>query len=77
MARMFDPSSGKCRLVDDLDFSTAVDTVQFRLDGVYYEVALSTGSLERLRDCLAEYLAASHVVGRDRRGAREQDVDAD
>jgi hypothetical protein len=77
MARMFDPSSGKCRLVDDLDFSAAVDTVQFRLDGVYYEVALSTGNLERLRDCLAEYLAASHVVGRDTRGAPEQDVPAD
>src|SRR4051794_22692608 len=64
MARIYDASTGGCRLVDDLDFTEAEQTFHYRLDGVYYEIALSAGNLERLRDCLAPYIAASHIVGR-------------
>jgi hypothetical protein len=63
---MFDPSTGDCRLVDDLDFSDAVTTVHYRLDGIHYEVALSAGNLENLRGVLKPYIAVSHIVGRDR-----------
>ena len=33
MAKMFDPSTGGCRLVDDLNFSEATETVRCSLDG--------------------------------------------
>jgi hypothetical protein len=66
MARMFDPATGECRLVDDLDFSQAVQTVHFRLDGVHYEIALSAQNMEKLRASLRQYIAASRIVGRDK-----------
>jgi hypothetical protein len=65
MSRMYDPSTGECRLVDDLDFSNATQTVRISLDGLYYQLDLSEGNIEELRTCLKPYIAVSHIVRRD------------
>src|SRR4030088_2806619 len=44
-------------LVDDLDGSKASETVQFALDGVAYQIDLSSLNASKLRDELAEYVA--------------------
>jgi hypothetical protein len=44
-------------LIDDLDGSSADETVGFGLDGSSYEIDLSTKNAGRLRDALAEYVA--------------------
>ena len=43
-------------LVDDLDGSEATETVSFGLDGVAYEIDLSTGNAGELRKELAHYV---------------------
>ncbi|MBO0820118.1 MAG: Lsr2 family protein [Nocardiopsaceae bacterium] len=43
-------------LVDDLDGSQADETVTFGLDGVAYEIDLSSGNAGQLRGELAQYL---------------------
>jgi Lsr2 len=43
-------------LVDDLDGSEATETVSFGLDGVSYEIDLSTGNAGELRKELAHYV---------------------
>jgi len=43
-------------LVDDLDGSQADETVTFGLDGVSYEIDLSSGNAGRLRGELEEYV---------------------
>ena len=43
-------------LVDDLDGSTADETVTFGLDGVSYEIDLSSGNAGKLRNELAQYV---------------------
>ena len=43
-------------LVDDLDGSEATETVTFGLDGVSYEIDLSSGNAGQLRDELAQYV---------------------
>jgi hypothetical protein len=43
-------------LVDDLDGSEAEETVEFGLDGAFYEIDLSEDNAERLRDALSEYV---------------------
>jgi hypothetical protein len=60
------------QLVDDLDGSEAAETVTFGMDGVNYEIDLSTGNAERLRDALAPYVGGARKVGgtRARRGGR-------
>jgi hypothetical protein len=45
-------------LVDDLDGSSATDTVKFGLDGLHYEVDLSTEHAEALREALRPYIKA-------------------
>lgn len=77
MARLFDPSTGECRLVDDLDFSEAEQTVHFRLDGLHYEIALSAKNLEKLRSRLKPYIAVSHIVGRDDARRTESETSED
>ncbi len=57
------------RLVDDLDGSTAVETVRFALEGREYEIDLSEENAARLRDGLAEFVAAARRAGGARRGA--------
>jgi hypothetical protein len=47
------------RLVDDLDGSAASETVSFGLDGRQFEIDLSTGNAEQLRDALASFVAAA------------------
>lgn len=52
-------------LVDDLDGTTeeGVATVEFGLDGVTYEIDLSPGNAEGLRDLLADYVASARRTG--------------
>jgi hypothetical protein len=50
-------------LVDDLDGSSASDTVSFGLDGRSYEIDLSEENAGKLRHALADYLAAARRAG--------------
>lgn len=50
------------RLVDDLDGSDATDTVEFGLDGKYFEIDLSEENAQRLRDALQAFIAAARQV---------------
>jgi hypothetical protein len=50
-------------LIDDLDGSSADETVGFGLDGSSYEIDLSTGNASRLRDALANYVAHGRKSG--------------
>ncbi len=43
-------------LVDDIDGTEATETVSFALDGVAYEIDLSTGNAGQLRTELSQYL---------------------
>jgi sRNA-binding protein len=58
-------------LVDDLDGSQADETVTFGLDGVSYEIDLSSGNAGTLRNELTQYVEharkASSVPARRRR----------
>jgi hypothetical protein len=61
------------QLVDDLDgtTSTEVETVQFGLDGVVYEIDLAESNAQRLRTTLGEYVdVARRTGGRVKRGTR-------
>jgi hypothetical protein len=63
------------QLVDDLDgtVSTEVETVQFGLDGVVYEIDLSESNAQQLRKTLGEYVdAARRTGGRVKRGMRSR-----
>ncbi|KOV78668.1 Lsr2 family protein [Nocardia sp. NRRL S-836] len=56
-------------LVDDLDGSTAEETVEFGLDGVSYTIDLSSGNAGKLRDALSDFVAgARRAGGRKRTG---------
>ena len=56
-------------LVDDLDGSQADETVEFGLDGATYQIDLSGGNADRLREALAEYVDhARRSGGRKRAG---------
>jgi hypothetical protein len=67
-------------LLDDLDGSEATETVNFGLDGVSYEIDLSSGNAGSLRKELAQYVDHARKAGsaqtrrrRQRNGAgREQ-----
>jgi hypothetical protein len=56
-------------LVDDLDGSEAEETVEFGLDGAFYEIDLSEDNAERLRDALAEYVEHARRSGGRKRPA--------
>ena len=56
-------------LVDDLDGGTAEDTVEFGIDGVSYEIDLSTGNAAKLRDSLADYVSHARKAGGRRKAA--------
>ena len=62
-------------LVDDVDGGKADETVQFGLDGVLYEIDLSTKNAAKLRDALAGYVAQARRVGS--RGGRRRRSRAD
>lgn len=54
-------------LVDDLDGGDAEETVSFSVDGVSYEIDLSTKNASSLRDTFGRYVgAARRVSGRAR-----------
>jgi hypothetical protein len=46
-------------LIDDLDGTPAVETVQFGMDGTLYQVDLSAANAARLRDALAAFIGAA------------------
>jgi hypothetical protein len=50
-------------LVDDLDGTEAEETVEFGLDGAFYEIDLSEDNAERLRDALADYVEHARRSG--------------
>lgn len=58
------------QVIDDLDGSADAETVGFGLDGVSYEIDLSQANAQRLRDALAEFVAAARRVGGRRTGRR-------
>jgi hypothetical protein len=52
-------------LIDDLDGKSAADeTVSFSLDGIAYEIDLTTANATKLRATLASYVAAARKAGR-------------
>jgi len=56
-------------LVDDFDGEGAADeTVEFGLDGVTYEIDLSTKNATKLRSDLKQWVGAGRRVGGRRRG---------
>lgn len=67
-------------LVDDLDGSQAVETVAFALDGVGYEIDLSTKNAKALRADVQKWAAharkARKAAGTRRRGGSRPTSDA-
>jgi hypothetical protein len=62
-------------LFDDLDGGRADETVSFALDGVDYEIDLSTANAAALRDVLAEFIGHAHrVPARARRASKQPDA---
>jgi hypothetical protein len=57
-------------LIDDIDGKPANETVAFGLDGIAYEIDLSTKNAAKLRDVLAPFAAAGTRVGRSPVAAR-------
>lgn len=57
-------------LVDDIDGGNATETVSFSLDGVSYEIDLSTKNAAKLRDTFGGYVGSARKVGGARGGAR-------
>lgn len=54
-------------LIDDLDGGEATQSVAFGLDGVQYKIDLSDENAENLRGLLADYTAAAHRIGTQRK----------
>ena len=50
-------------LVDDVDGGEADETVSFALDGVSYEIDVSEGNAEALRDAIAPWITHARRVG--------------
>ncbi len=50
-------------LVDDVDGGTADETVTFGLDGIGYEIDLTTANAAKLRDALAPWVGHARKVG--------------
>ncbi|MDF9878566.1 histone-like nucleoid-structuring protein Lsr2 [Cellulosimicrobium cellulans] len=57
-------------LVDDLDGGAADETVTFALDGVSYEIDLSTKNAQELRDALASWVGNARKVSSRTSAAR-------
>lgn len=58
------------QLVDDLDGGPADETVSFSLDGVSYEIDLSTRNAGALRDAFSTYVGHARRVGGRAAGGR-------
>ena len=50
-------------LEDDVDGSTAEETIQFSIDGLTYEIDLSGTNAQKLRDAVEPYRAAARRIG--------------
>ncbi|GGC05028.1 histone-like nucleoid-structuring protein Lsr2 [Cellulomonas carbonis] len=59
-------------LLDDLDGGTADETVSFSLDGVSYEIDLSSENASKLRDSFAEWVGHARRVGGRSGGGRSR-----
>lgn len=58
-------------LVDDIDGGTAEESISFALDGVSYEIDLSTANAAMLREAMARWIGhARRVGGRPSAGRR-------
>lgn len=57
-------------LEDDVDGGNADETVTFALDGATYEIDLSTGNADKLRDSLAPWIGHARKSGGRRSSAR-------
>jgi hypothetical protein len=55
-------------LIDDLDGSKADGTVRFGLDDTEYEIDLTAGHAQALRDALSRYVQAARRAGAARGG---------
>ncbi|HHV21922.1 MAG TPA: Lsr2 family protein [Propionibacterium sp.] len=53
-------------LEDDIDGTTADETIRFGLDGVDYEIDLSVENAEKLRDGMAQWVGHARKVSRGR-----------
>jgi hypothetical protein len=60
----------KVELVDDVDGSTAEETVTFALDGVSYEIDLNSDNASKLRDDLASWIGHARRSGGTRKAGR-------
>ena len=54
------------RLIDDLDGGEAQETVLFGIDGVFYEIDLSSVNAKRLRDSLSPFVEHARKAGTGR-----------
>jgi hypothetical protein len=61
-------------LVDDIDGGSADETVSFSLDGVSYEIDLSTKNAKTFRDALAQYVGQARRVGGRSSGDRTAEI---
>lgn len=57
-------------LVDDIDGGKAAETVSFSLDGVQYEIDLSTRNAAKLRDALSTWVGHARRAGGRRTAGR-------
>lgn len=57
-------------LIDDTDGSTADETVSFSLDGVNYEIDLTTENAAKLRETLAPWVGHARRAGGRKATAR-------
>jgi hypothetical protein len=56
-------------LTDDLDGSSAAETLVFGLDGANFEIDLSEANAIRLRDALADFVGAARRVKNTTKGS--------
>lgn len=56
-------------LVDDLDGTEAEETVEFAVDGVSYQIDLSSENADKLRESLSAFVDAARRTGGRRRMA--------
>jgi hypothetical protein len=57
-------------IIDDLTGQTADESLTFALDGVQYEIDLSSKNASKLRNALAPFVTAGTKIGRDSANAR-------
>lgn len=59
-------------LIDDIDESSAAETVSFALDGKDYVIDLNEKNAKKLRDALAPYVAHARRAGGGVSGSRRR-----